>query len=82
MTRDDAAEVELCRQCGHPFDDHAMVPTTEDELAGGVILCPAKDCQCFATWAVTAAQPRQLYIPDDATVARIRAIIQANPPPP
>lgn len=76
MTRFVSGKDESCRQCGHAFDPHALVPTSEDETEGGIILCPVMHCQCFATWALPGHEPREVYIPDVATINKIRRIIQ------
>lgn len=43
---------ETCSQCPHPFDDHLVIATTDDPLAGGVIICPVRDCDCHGTWDI------------------------------
>lgn len=65
-----------CEICGHPFDPHSLVATSEDPLDGGVILCPVKDCECYATWSMRPKTP-PARIPDRFELAHIREHIQA-----
>ncbi|WP_203906171.1 hypothetical protein [Rhizocola hellebori] len=65
---------ELCLQCGHPFDPHAIISTTGDPVDGGIMLCPRVDCQCYSTWGLDGGEARR--IPDRVEVEIIREQIQ------
>jgi len=84
-------EGEPCGKCTHPFDIHALIATTGDPLEGGIILCPVKDCECYATWgcAITGdkTSPPPKRIPDRFEIANLRESLQERhadnslPPP-
>lgn len=67
---------EDCKICGHPFNPHVLVATLYSPEHGGLIFCPVPECECQSTWSL---EGRELpYIPDDDTVAGLRALVQ-NP---
>src|SRR5262245_25730164 len=43
--------VELCQQCGHPWDDH-LLKGYGDPPTDGWMECPVEGCQCRMTWSV------------------------------
>jgi hypothetical protein len=65
---------ELCEQCGHPYDPHAIVATSEDVAGGGIMLCPVVGCECFGTWGVDDGPVS--FVPDRFEIAAIRERIQ------
>lgn len=64
-----------CEQCHHPADPHAVVATTGDPMEGGIILCPTKNCFCFATWAVGDGVP---FVPEMPAIQEYRDFLQAG----
>jgi hypothetical protein len=46
----------FCKQCGHIFDPHMLIPMWAEKSKGGIILCPEEGCTCFITWGF---DPRQ-----------------------
>lgn len=69
---------ELCAQCGHEFDPHVLVTTSEDAVDGGVMLCPVPGCLCWATWGYQKNPTKR--VPDEAEIAALRADIQKPRP--
>ena len=71
-------EGEPCPRCDHPSDPHLLVATTGDALAGGVIICPLRGCDCYATWAVPQAggSYEKLTIPNALELAELRERLQ------
>lgn len=72
---------ELCTSCSHSFDAHSVIATTGDPLGGGVILCPVRGCQCYATWAPAVRGESTSgadvdYIPDRLEIERLREWLQ------
>jgi hypothetical protein len=67
---------ESCRQCGHPFDPHAVISTTGDPADGGIVLCPLPGCECYATWGLDGGPAR--VIPDRVEVELLRERIQSE----
>ncbi len=70
---------ELCGQCGHPFDPHAVIATTGEPTDGGIMLCPVVGCECYATWGMNGGPAK--WIPDRAEVAALRESVQRQPEP-
>jgi hypothetical protein len=68
-----------CQQCGDLFDPHVMVPTSEDPRDGGIILCPVKGCQCYATWDAGSGRP-EVRIPSNHEITKLRENVQAGRP--
>jgi hypothetical protein len=66
-----------CKQCGHPFDPHAVIATTGDASDGGIILSPVLGCECYATWGFDGGPAKR--IPDRFEVKAIRERIQRRP---
>lgn len=65
---------ENCSLCDHPFNKHVLVATLHSPEHGGLIFCPEAGCPCESTWSL---QDNPLpYIPDDETVAGLRAMVQ------
>jgi hypothetical protein len=63
-----------CATCGHPFNPHVLVATLYTPEHGGLIFCPEPGCDCEATWSI---RDNELpYIPDEETVAGLRALAQ------
>jgi hypothetical protein len=68
---------EECAQCKHPFDPHCLVATTDnDPMKGGIIVCPEKDCDCFATWSPSKVAADSIRIPDRVELEEIREAIR------
>jgi hypothetical protein len=68
--RDTTDDEEMCPQCGHASDPHALIATTGDPSDGGIMLCPVVGCECFATWGIDGG-PAKL-VPDRAAIAALR----------
>jgi hypothetical protein len=68
---------DMCSQCPHPFDDHAMVPTGGEPTDGGVVLCP-HGCDCFATWAIDGQPPPP--VPDAEQIDALRRLVAEEAP--
>ena len=73
------AAVESCRQCGHPFDPHAVIATTGEASDGGIILCPVLGCECYATWGLGGGSAKRIL--DRFEVEVIRERVQRKPQP-
>lgn len=68
--------VKVCGRCNHDEDNHSLVATCDNNpMKGGVMLCPVKGCDCYATWGVQGAQPER--IPDRFELERIREYVQS-----
>lgn len=65
-----------CPQCGHPFNPHAVISTSNSPLDGGIILCAVKGCPCYATWGVESGPAK--VIPDRFELEAIRERIQSH----
>ena len=68
---------DLCQQCGHAFDPHAVISTTGEASDGGIILCPVAGCGCYATWGLNGSPAKR--IPDLLEVEAIRERVQREP---
>jgi hypothetical protein len=64
-----------CGTCGHPFALHALVATKDSPMNGGIVLCPVKDCPCYATWGVGRASQRP-DAPSQDEIDRLRMAVQ------
>jgi len=56
----ETTEVELCDQCGHPWDPHRICGYGDPPVEGW-IECPVEGCKCHSTWSLepeVAAQIR------------------------
>lgn len=65
---------EDCKICGHDFNQHVLVATLHTPEHGGLIFCPVPGCMCESTWSLQDCELP--YIPDDETVASLRAMVQ------
>jgi hypothetical protein len=66
---------DVCQQCGHPSDPHALFATTGDPMEGGIMLCPVRGCRCYSTWGVGDAPA--VRVPDEAETEALRQELQA-----
>ncbi len=42
---------DLCKLCGHSFDNHLLIGHGEIPLEGWME-CPVENCDCYRTWSM------------------------------
>lgn len=66
-----------CKICPHDFAPHVLIPTKNDPMEGGILLCPEKGCDCFGTWDVPPFSTKEdVVIPTDDEIAKLREMFQ------
>jgi len=78
MTGDVMQPGDPCWQCADPFDPHAMIPTGQTNMDGGIILCPVKGCLCLLTWGTKNRPADAVAVPNDTIITALRKQLQGE----
>lgn len=64
--------------CEHDFDAHLMVVTGATPADGGVMICPVKGCECYATWSAPqlGSTRKTIAIPSEDQMRQLRERLQ------